>query len=91
MPVGAVCGPVPYIVDVGDREAEYARYWPPRKLKGHRLVPEETWCGGCYKAFSHKPIKPLSTPYCSEACAGADRAALAAKVKKASEDKKRRK
>lgn len=31
VPVGAVCGPVPYIVDVGDREAEYARYWPRRE------------------------------------------------------------
>ena len=31
VPVGAACGPVPYIADVGDREAEYARYWPHRK------------------------------------------------------------
>lgn len=55
------------------------------------MVPEETWCGGCYTAFTHKPIKPLSTPYCSEACAASDRAEVLAKVKKASEDKKRRK
>lgn len=31
VPVGAACGPVPYIPHVGDREAEYARYWPHRK------------------------------------------------------------
>lgn len=55
------------------------------------MVPEETWCGGCYTAFTHKPIKPMSTPYCSEACAASDRAEVLAKVKKAGEDKKRRK
>lgn len=31
VPVGAACGPVPYIADVGDREVEYRRLWPPRK------------------------------------------------------------
>lgn len=31
VPVGADGGPVPYIADVGDREAEYARYWPRRE------------------------------------------------------------
>ena len=31
VPVGAACGPVPYIADVGDREIEYRRLWPPRK------------------------------------------------------------
>lgn len=92
VPVGAAGGPVPYIPDVGDRETEYARYWPSRKLKGHRLVPEETWCGGCYKAFTHTPIRRDggTTPYCSNACAGTDRDAVVDKVKKAS-DKKRRK
>lgn len=53
------------------------------------MIPEETWCGGCYTAFTHTPIKPLSTPYCSEACAKTDRDAVVAKVKKAS-DKKRK-
>lgn len=31
VPVGAEGGPVPYIASVGDREAEYARYWPRRE------------------------------------------------------------
>lgn len=31
VPVGAAGGPVPYIPHVGDREVEYARYWPRRK------------------------------------------------------------
>lgn len=31
VPVRAAGGPVPYIPDVGDREEEYARYWPRRE------------------------------------------------------------
>lgn len=27
VPVGAAGGPVPYVLDVGDRVVEYSRYW----------------------------------------------------------------
>lgn len=56
------------------------------------MIPEETWCGACYKAFSHTPIwhPGGSTPYCSKGCAGADRDAVVAKVKEGGEKKRRK-